>query len=240
MRVAAGNHGWALPARRGPERPVLVAFPVLSSLYNRVDTLPISALQHLLYCERQCALIHLEREWEENRFTAEGRILHDRAHEGPDESRPGVRITRGLPVRGAELHGVCDVVEFHADGRIAVVEYKRGKPKAHRADEVQLAAQAMCLEEMLRTRIPEGYLFYGQPRRRTAVVFDEELRNLVAGATRRLRQLLEGGGLPPAEYEKKKCDACSLRDICQPRTARSASAWLEAQLENFPVASSEI
>jgi len=197
-----------------------------------MDSLPISALQHLLYCERQCALIHLEREWAENRFTAEGRALHDRAHDGPDESRPGVRITRGLPVRSEALglHGVCDVVEFYKDGRVVAVEYKRGKPKAHRADEVQLAAQAICLEETLKISIGEGALFYGQPRRRTSVPLDDELRALVGECARRLREILAGTVLPPAQYEKKKCGACSLYDICQPRAQRSARKFLEAEV----------
>jgi len=199
-----------------------------------MDTIPISALQHLLYCERQCALIHVEREWTENRFTAEGRAMHDRAHDGPDESRPGVRITRGLPVRGEELglHGMCDVVEFHRNGRIVVVEYKRGKPKAHRADEVQLAAQAMCLEETLRTNVPEGFLFYGQPRRRTTVEIDKELRDLVRESARRLQQVLNNPQIPQAIYEKRKCGACSLSDICQPRATRSVTSWLVSQLDD--------
>ena len=122
------------------------------------NLLPLSALQHLLFCERQCALIHIEQVWTDNEFTAEGNILHERAHNGPDESRSGVRIARGLPVRSFELglSGQCDVVEFHerkVGGKIVEVievlpvEYKRGKPKAHAADEVQLCAQALCLEE---------------------------------------------------------------------------------------------
>jgi len=102
--------------------------------------IPLSALQHFLYCPRQCALIHLEQVWAENRFTAEGRAMHERAHDGPDDSRPGVRVTRGLPLQGESLglFGQADIVEFHADGSVLPVEYKRGKPKAHRADEVQL------------------------------------------------------------------------------------------------------
>ena len=115
------------------------------------DAVPISALQHWLYCPRQCALIHLEQSWAENRFTAEGRILHERADRGTDESRLGVRIARGLSVNSRRhgLVGKCDVVEFHRDGSVLPVEYKRGRPKAHRADEVQICAQALCLEEML-------------------------------------------------------------------------------------------
>ena len=141
------------------------------------DLLPLSALQHFLYCPRQCALIHLEQAWAENRFTAEGQRLHQNAHEGPDESRPGIRITRGLPVvsRKLGLSGQCDIVEFHADGSVIPVEYKRGKPKAHRADEVQVAAQAMALQEMLGVEIPFGLLFYGKTRRRKDVPIDTAL-----------------------------------------------------------------
>ena len=109
----------------------------MRAMYDESNLLPISALQHLIFCERQCALIHIEQVWSDNEFTAEGNILHERTHEGPDESRPGVRITRGLPVRSFELglSGQCDVVEFHDDpARVFLVEYKRGKPKSHAAD----------------------------------------------------------------------------------------------------------
>ncbi len=117
-------------------------------MFDENSLLPISALQHILYCPRQCALIHLEQAWADNRFTAEGNQMHARAHDGPDESRPGVRITRSLAVRSLEygITGQCDIVEFHKNGQVIPVEYKRGKPKAHSADEVQLCAQAICLE----------------------------------------------------------------------------------------------
>lgn len=195
-------------------------------------SLPISALQHLLFCPRQCALIHLEQAWEENRFTAEGRVMHDCAHEGPDEKRPGIRITRGLPVRSERLsiHGVCDIVEFHGDGRILPVEYKRGKPKAHRADEVQLCAQALCLEEILRSRVDEGCLFYGEPRRRTVVQMDTLLRSLTEETIGSLHELIRTTALPPAIYARKKCDSCSLIEICQPKTATSIALWWRSQL----------
>lgn len=197
-------------------------------------SLPISALQHILFCPRQCALIHLEQEWKENKFTAEGRVLHERAHDGADESRPGIRITRGLPIRSAALalHGVCDIVEFHKDGTIIPVEYKRGKPKTHRADEVQLCAQALCIEETMNATIPFGYLYYGQPRRRTQVPFDIELRNLVHTIASQLRHMIASQILPPAIYDKKKCPTCSLADICQPKAASSASAWLAENLKS--------
>lgn len=197
-----------------------------------MDLLPISALQHLLYCERQCALIHVEREWKENYFTATGRVLHERAHEGPDESRPGVRITRGLPVRSERLglSGQCDVVEFHEDGSVVVVEYKRGKPKSHRADEVQLCAQALCLEETLGKAIPAGFLFYGQSKRRMDIAFDASLRSITEKAAQRLHEMIASSELPPAVYDRKKCGACSLIEPCQPRIAGSASRWFAREL----------
>lgn len=202
--------------------------------------LPISALQHLLYCERQCALIHVEQVWAENQFTVEGNVIHEKAHDGPDETRAGVRVVRGLAVKSEVLgiSGQCDVVEFHADGMILPIEYKRGKPKAHRADEVQLCAQAMCLEEMLGASIPEGRIYYGQTRRRLDVVFDAELRALTADTARRLREMIASRRTPPAVYEERKCEACSLKELCMPkamRFQRGAGAWFTrqmAELEN--------
>lgn len=189
-----------------------------------MDYLPISALQHLLFCERQCALIHIDREWSENRFTAEGRVLHERVHHGPSERRPLLRIARGLSVisHTLRLTGECDVVEFHRNGRILPVEYKRGTPKAHRADEVQLCAQSIALEEMLNVTIPEGALFYGTPRRRTTVLLDDELRTLTRQLAQRLHTLLQSGTLPPAAYHRSKCGACSLVLQCQPRATTTA------------------
>lgn len=197
------------------------------------NSLPISALQHIIYCKRQCALIHLDQAWAENHFTAEGRAMHDRAHDGPDESRPNIRIARGLPIRSEKLsiHGICDVVEFHQDGQIIPVEYKRGKPKAHRADEVQLCAQALCLEETMDTSILKGFLFYGKPRRRTQVTFDAELRKLTMETATNLHYLIGISTLPPAVYEKNKCGACSLYDLCQPRATTSARQWFANQLQ---------
>lgn len=198
--------------------------------------IPISALQHWLYCPRQCALIHLERVWAENRFTADGRVLHENAHEGPDESQSGVRITRGMPVGSARLGlvGQCDVVEFHRGGAVLPVEYKRGKPKAHRADEVQLCAQAMCLEEMLNVKIANGCVYYGQRRRRTNVAFTTDLRQLVTATAAALHDMLHSGKTPLAEYEPRRCDACSLITLCQPkamRFKRGAQAWFQANLK---------
>lgn len=201
------------------------------------DLIAISALQHWLFCSRQCALIHVERAWAENRFTAEGNVMHERAHDGPDELRDGVRIARGQHVRSLRLGlvGQCDVVEFFPDGRVNPVEYKRGKPKAHRADEVQLCAQAICLEEMLGLEvgvISIGQLFYGKNRRRHDVVFDGALRELVASVSGDVRACLESGVTPSSEYVSKKCDSCSLIEVCQPKLRKkSAKEWFRGNLK---------
>jgi CRISPR-associated exonuclease Cas4 len=198
-------------------------------LYDEADLLPLSALQHLMFCERQCALIHIEQAWQENRLTAEGRVMHERAHEGGSESRGLVRTARGLRVRSLRLGliGQADVVEFPKDSPPLPVEYKRGKPKANRCDEVQLCAQAMCLEEMLGVAVPCGALFYGKPRRRTEVVFDAGLRKLTETTAARLHALIHRGETPPPVYEKK-CESCSLMTLCQPKLKRSVDTYLQS------------
>jgi CRISPR-associated exonuclease Cas4 len=208
-----------------------------SPIFPEDQFIPISALQHWLYCPRQYALIHLEQVWAENRFTAEGRVLHENAHEGADETKGRVRITRGMAVASPTLgmSGQCDVVEFHADGKVLAVEYKRGKPKAHRADEVQLCAQAMCLEEMLDCVISNGALFYGEKRRRTDVQFDDDLRNLVKTTLEEVRACFISGKTPLAEYNARRCDACSLIDECQPtalRFKKGVSTWFATNLKS--------
>jgi CRISPR-associated exonuclease Cas4 len=200
-----------------------------------MEALALSALQHLLYCERQCALIHVEQVWAENRFTALGREMHKNAHAGSGESRPGVRITRGLRVSCERLglSGQCDVVEFHSCGRVLPIEYKRGKPKSHRADEVQLCAQGLCLESMLGISIPEGRLYYGQTRRRLDVPFDVALRALTLQTVQRLRELLESGTTPVAKYQSERCDHCSLIELCMPKAGRfhtSTQDWFTRNL----------
>jgi CRISPR-associated exonuclease Cas4 len=193
-------------------------------MYCEDDLLPLSALQHLLFCERQCALIHIEQVWAENRFTAEGRILHERADGGECQSRNNIRIERAVALRSLRLglSGKADVVEYHRDEagnwRPYPVEYKRGRPKAANWDQVQLCAQAMCLEEMLRCAVPEGALFYGTNRRRQVVRFDERLRRETEEAAKRLHELVRSGTTPPARYAKK-CESCSLMNLCMPRVA---------------------
>jgi CRISPR-associated exonuclease Cas4 len=205
------------------------------------DAIPLSALQHYLYCTRQCALIHVERIWSENVYTAEGRVLHEQADKPRAESRRGVRTVTAMPLSNVELGiaGVADIVEFHCSETDATekafpVEYKRGRPKAHRADEVQLCAQALCLEAMLQQSIAEGALFYGTTRRRRLVPFDAELRRLTLAAIDGVRVLLRTARTPPATYEARRCDACSLIDDCQPRALgqhASVKTWFEARLD---------
>lgn len=197
-------------------------------MYSEPDLLPISALQHLAFCERQWALIHLEQQWTENRLTAEGRKLHERSDRGEDETRDGVRITRGMLLRSLRLGltGKADVVEFRQEGEQAQpfpIEYKRGRPKPGRYDEVQLCAQALCLEEMLGLTVREGAIFYGQPRRRSAIVFDSELRAETERLADRMHSLYAARITPRARYEKK-CDSCSLYSICLPKTTGTSSA----------------
>ena len=206
------------------------------------DLIPLSALQHYLYCPRQCALIHLERQWAENRQTAEGRLLHQRADAPQAERRRGVRTVTAMPLLALELglSGKADVVEFHvteAGERAFPVEYKRGRPKSHRADEVQLCAQALCLEAMLGTPVEAGALFYGQTRRRKEVVFDRGLRDLTLNTIAEARAMLASGQTPSARYEARRCDACSLLELCQPRLLgrQSVETWLQRQLEDEEV-----
>ena len=208
------------------------------TLYPEEELLAISALQHWLYCPRQCALIHLEQVWAENQFTMEGSVMHEKAHDGQDETKAGVRIVRGLHVKSETLglSGQCDVVEFHPDGSVLPIEYKRGKPKTHRADEVQLCAQALCLEETLGQAIPEGRLFYGQTRRRLDVPMDDSLRSLTAAAALRLQTLILNRVTPPAVYQEEKCETCSLKEQCLPKSMRfqkGASAWFRRQMNDL-------
>jgi CRISPR-associated exonuclease Cas4 len=210
-------------------------------MFTEDDLLPISALQHLEFCPRRCALIHVEGMWKENALTAEGRVLHERVHQASAEIVAGVRTARGLWLNSRELglFGIADLVEFHpladdvpggavlpnAAGRWLPfpVEYKRGKRKAERSYFVQLCAQALCLEEMLKTEIPAGALYHGQSRRRQQVAFDAELRRHTRDLAGRLHELIASGRPPPPEYGPK-CKFCSLLPQCEPKLPRSRSA----------------
>src|SRR5690606_2097734 len=192
---------------------------------------------HAVYCLRQAALIHIERIWAENRFTAEGRVLHDVAHESGSRKSRGVRRVNALPIacRRLNIAGVADVVEFHAspDGETAFpIEYKRGKPKLHRADEVQLCAQALCLEEMTGRPVPEGALFYAETKRRFVVPFDAELRRQTEDVIGELAAILASGRTPPPTVKRERCRACSLLELCRPDiVARPVRAWRTRMIE---------
>lgn len=199
-------------------------------MYSEDDLLPISALQHLLFCPRQCALIQVERQWAENRFTAEGRVAHERVHEAGSETRGGRRIVSGLPLRSLRLglSGQADVVEFDADGTPFPVEHKRGRAKEEDWDRVQLCAQALCLEEMTGKAVERGALFYGKNRRRTEVAFDAALRQRTEDTARELHELVDSGRTP-APVESGKCRNCSLAEICLPgalKVRRSVETYL--------------
>lgn len=196
-------------------------------MFSDSDLLPLSALQHFVYCPRQCALIHLEQQWTENRFTAEGRAQHDRVDRPEHEFRDGVRLEYAVPLRSLRLGliGKADVIEFH-DDYVFPVEHKRGRPKPTHCDHVQLCAQALCLEEMMNIKILEGAIFYGQPRRRQNVKFALELREETEFICRKLHELIQSGKTPPADYDKKKCSACSLFDLCMPKRTRRVGDYL--------------
>ena len=203
--------------------------------YTEDDLIQLSSLQHFMFCERQCALIHIEQLWSENLFTAEGRIMHDKADSNKFESRGNVRIDYSVPLRSLRLGlvGKADVVEFHKHGDMWIpfpVEYKRGKPKIDDCDKVQLCAQAICLEEMMKVEIPEGALFYGQTRRREDVVFDEKLKRETEEAAKKVHELIESGITPKAEYSKK-CERCSLLHLCLPKANSKASSYLAKAME---------
>lgn len=200
------------------------------------DAIPISALQHWLFCPRQCALIHLEQQWAENRATMEGRLAHERVHAAGAERRAGVRIARAVPLRSDPhgLAGVADVVEWHGLDPVPV-EHKRGRPKDHRADEVQLCAQGLCLEAMTGRPVPRGSLFYGATRRRVEVPFDDELRALTLRVTAEVREMMRSRRTPPAIFDKRKCDGCSLLEVCRPQAfgrKRDVARWIAARIDD--------
>jgi CRISPR-associated exonuclease Cas4 len=204
---------------------------------SNFEPIYLSSLQHYLYCPRQFALIELEDVWTENQFTAEGKVLHQRVNQAEQQKRGSVRTVWALRLSNTELgiEGVADVVEFHKQADETEIpfpiEYKRGKPKAHRADEVQLCAQALCLEEMDGVLVPEGALFYGEVRRRYPVIFNAELRDLTAQTILACRAIVQTKATPKALYQAKKCRGCSLIDQCHPKKfAKSAAAWLTQQL----------
>ena len=183
-----------------------------------VDPLMLSALQHWSYCPRQCALIHLEQAFDENVHTMRGNAAHERVDDPGFETFEGVRSERALPVWSERigLIGKCDVVEFHSDGRIYPVEYKHGKKRQKTHDDIQLAAQVICLEEMTGKIITHGAIYHHGSRRRREVVITQALRDQVIATVNAIRAMLESGKLPPPVNDLR-CNECSLKEICQPQ-----------------------
>lgn len=199
--------------------------------FKEEDFLMLSGIQHYMFCKRQWALIHIEQHWAENYFTIDGNFMHKKVHDSADfEKRKDTLISRGMAIHSYELgiSGVCDVVEFHEcedgiplknrDGRYKIVpiEYKRGKPKEDLSDELQLVAQAMCLEEMFCCEITEGYLFYGETKRRTHIVMTDERRVQVRKTFQEMHELYDRGYTPIVKTSKA-CQSCSLKNECLPK-----------------------
>lgn len=180
--------------------------------------IPLSALQHYAFCPRQCALIHNEQAWAENYLTAQGKLLHERVDGGEPETRQGTRFERSVHVLSDTLglSGVLDMVEVSKNGDMRPVEYKHGKPKPTDIDKIQLCSQAMCLEEMTGRTVASGSLWYGKTRHRLVVVFDDELRAKTLATIDSVRTMLQSGQTPLPIYDKR-CKACSLVDICEPK-----------------------
>jgi len=214
-------------------------------MYFNDDFLQLSALQHFLFCQRQCALIHIEQVWEENLFTAEGRVMHEKAHEEQFETKGGVRIERGMPLRSEKLglNGKADIVEFHRseNGKKLEpfpVEYKRGKPKENNCDKVQLCAQSICLEEMLGCSISNGAIFYGKTHRRLDVEFTEELRKETIEAAAKVHELIKEGETPKALYSRR-CGMCSIISVCMPKAMERKKSVTDYLMQSIGVEDGE-
>jgi CRISPR-associated exonuclease Cas4 len=194
------------------------------------DPLPVAALQHWAYCPRQCALIHLEQAFDDNLDTLRGQAVHAQVDRPGFELRKGLRVERALPIWSERLGliGKADVVEFEPDGTPYPVEYKKGDRHKSAAiaacDDLQVAAQAVCLEEMTAKRIPEGAVYYAASRRRRAVLVHAGLRHDVAETTRAVRDMLHKGVMPGPTVDERRCPPCSLRDRCQPDALRRLAA----------------
>lgn len=182
-----------------------------------VDSLPLSALNHWAYCPRRCGLIHMEGEFTDNIHTARGNAEHEKVDGIHHEISHGHRIETALPVWSDRLGliGKCDIVEFLPDGTPYPVEYKHGPKRKWLNDDIQLAAQAMCLEDMLDRPVPKGAIYHASSRRRREVAITAELRQLVIETAQAIRTMLASGGLPPPANDSR-CQECSLKDICQP------------------------
>ena len=220
-------------------------------MYSDEQLLPLSAVGQYIYCPRRFALLHIEQQWEDNLFTAEGTVLHEKADSGIKESRGSIRIIRSMRLNSYELGvtGVADIVEFHRVGLDEIgitlynaagkwmpfpVEYKRGAAKNQEGYKAQLCLQAICLEEMLKIPVPAGALFLGEKRHRVEIEFTSSLRDKVVIACHAMQNLFTSGETPPPKFGKW-CSSCSLVEKCQPKlvaSPRSVHAWLEQEMES--------
>ena len=216
-------------------------------MYKEEDFLQLSGIQHFAFCRRQWALAYIELQWQENARTVEGHLLHENAHDAAmKEKRGDLIIVRAMPVHSREIgiSGECDVVEFHKSGdgipisgregtyTVVPVEYKRGKPKSNDVDALQVAAQALCLEEMLCCDIPYGYIYYGEIRHREKIEFTEELRRRVKDMFAEMHKYYGQRYTPKVKWSKS-CNACSLKDICLPVLNKNVSVkkYLDSRMK---------
>jgi CRISPR-associated exonuclease Cas4 len=196
------------------------------------DYVMISALQHYAYCPRQFALIHVEQVWDENIYTLRGQRVHEKVDIPTDEQLDDVRVERALPLwcHRLGMRGIADVVEFSHDEIPYPVEYKSGSKKARLADDIQLCAQALCLEEMLGCPVPLGAIYHAGSKRRREVKIDAKLRAHTEETIRATRELLISHKLPPPVRDKR-CDDCSLIDACMPQ---AISNFTSSSIQNSP------
>jgi CRISPR-associated exonuclease Cas4 len=200
---------------------------------TETDPIPISALQHWAYCPRQCGLIHLEQAFEENIHTARGQAVHHLVDDPGYEMKAGVKVERALPLWSERLGliGKADLVEFHPDDSIYPVEFKHGRKRQKFHDDIQLAAQAMCLEDMLNRPVPYGAIYHASSHRRREVEITPELRQQVESSTKAIRAMLTSSVLP-APANDQRCRECSLKDICQPE-AVAATTKLHSERQHL-------
>ena len=201
---------------------------------SETDPIPLSALQHWIYCPRQCGLIHLEQAFADNIHTARGQAVHHLVDTPSYEIKSGVRVERALPLWSDRLGliGKADLVEFHPDGTVFPVEFKHGAKRQKLHDDLQLAAQAMCLEDMLGRPVPKGAIFHASSHRRREVAITPELRRLVIDTAKAIRAMLASGILPPPVNDSR-CKECSLKEICQPDAIANRARQRQHQRDLF-------
>lgn len=208
-------------------------------MYGEDDLLALSGLQHIAYCERQWALIHIEQSWAENADTLRGEFFHERVDTKGYSCARGVRAERRVHLASGKLgiYGVADIVEYGGGGdpsSIVPVEYKVGSPKAESWDRIQLTAQAMCLEDSSSCHIEQGAIFYGKTRRREVVAVSDDLRQQVCRLARRMHELFDRGETPAAQ-RSPKCSRCSLKDLCMPEVSGVVQEYWDAFGERLEV-----